>query len=117
MPRKEGNNEQTVQAFRKASAQAQIAPAQAGPRTEKAREGFLGVRKMIPTWVFLAVPMGLLALVALMIERINNWRERRILHAVFDGDRMQSERAWFAHKHNRFGGFTFEQYEVERRYY
>lgn len=48
---------------------------------------------MIPTWVFLAIPLFLLWLAGTITEWIQNYRERRVLHYIFDGDRLQRERS------------------------
>lgn len=56
---------------------------------------------MPANWVFLAVPLALLCLIYWLYELIQTWRERRYLHAVFDGDRIQAWRsARYNHKRN-----------------
>ncbi len=47
---------------------------------------------MIPTWVFLAVPMVLAYGIGTIIDSVKDRRERRMLHYIFDGDRLQAER-------------------------
>lgn len=71
----------------------------------------------VPTWVFLALPLALLGVVSVAVEAVRRRHERRMLHAIFDGDRIQSEQAYYAHDYRRYGGVTFEVYETERRYY
>ena len=72
---------------------------------------------IIPTWVFGAVPLCLLGAVASITEAVKCYRERKLLHAVFDGDRIQAEQAWVSKRHEHFGGLTWEDYDRERRYY
>ena len=60
-----------------------------------------------------SIPLALLAIAYGITEAIHTHNERRMLHAIFDGDRMQ-----FSTAHGkRWGGYTFEEYEQERRYY
>lgn len=48
---------------------------------------------MPANWVFLAVPLALLALAYVITCAIERVREQRFLHAVFDGDRIQQWRS------------------------
>lgn len=60
-----------------------------------------------------SIPLVLLGAAYGITEAIRTHNERRMLHAIFDGDRMQ-----FSTAHGkRWGGYTFEEYEQERRYY
>ena len=45
-----------------------------------------------PNWVILAIPLFLLCLVYWVYSGIRTYLERRYLHAVFDGDRVQQWR-------------------------
>ncbi len=72
----------------------------------------------MPNWVFGAAALALLALATVIIEAIQNHREQKLLHAIFDGDRMQSQRAYYAHKYDRIGGYDFvKSMNIERRYF
>lgn len=60
-----------------------------------------------------SIPLALLGVAYGITEAIRTHNERKLLHAIFDGDRMQ-----FSMSHGkRWGGYTFEEYEQERRYY
>ena len=48
---------------------------------------------MIPTFAFLAIPLALMYLIGTVIDLVTDRRDRRMLHAIFDGDRLQHERA------------------------
>ena len=56
-----------------------------------------------PSWVFLAVPLALLCLAYLISCAIEFFKEQCFLRAVFDGDRIQQERAnrWQAKQFKR----------------
>ena len=64
-----------------------------------------------------SIPLILMGAAYIITCAIQDHNERKTLHAIFDGDRMQAEHAWRSHKHSKYGNYTFEQYEVERRYY
>lgn len=60
-----------------------------------------------------SIPLALLGAAYAIIGAVQTHRERQLLHAIFDGDRMQ-----FSTAHGkRWGGYTFEEYGQERRYY
>lgn len=72
----------------------------------------------MPNWVFGAAALALLALATVIVEAIQNHREQKLLHAIFDGDRMQSQRAYYARKYDRIGGYDFvKSMNIERRYF
>ena len=65
---------------------------------------------MPATWVFMAVPLGLMTLAYLLNEIIHAIREQRYLHAVFDGDRIQqwrSDRYNYKHSGTHHSGRRF----------
>lgn len=47
---------------------------------------------MIPTWIFLAAPLALLYVIGTIIDLVKDRRERKMLHMIFDGDRLQYQR-------------------------
>ena len=51
---------------------------------------------MPANWVLLAIPLSLLCLTYWVYDGIRNHLERRYLHAVFDGDRIQE---WKSHRY------------------
>lgn len=48
---------------------------------------------MIPNWVFLAIPLALLGGIGTIIDSVRDHKERRMLHYIIDGDRLQRQRA------------------------
>lgn len=71
----------------------------------------------MPNWVFGAGALALLAMAAAITEAVRRHREQRLLHAIFDGRRIEHERAWYAIEHQKFHGVTFEVHEKERRFF
>lgn len=60
-----------------------------------------------------SIPLLLLGAAYAITQAIEAHNERKMLHAIFDGDRMQ-----FTTSHGkRWHGYTWEEYETERRYY
>ncbi len=49
--------------------------------------------KVIPTWVFLAVPLALLYVIGIIIDHVKDYRERKMLHYIIDGDRIENQRS------------------------
>ena len=47
---------------------------------------------MIPNWVFLAIPLALLGGIGTIIDSVKDHKERRMLHYIIDGDRLQYQR-------------------------
>ena len=47
---------------------------------------------MIPTWAFLAIPLVLMYLIGTVIGSVKDHMERRMLHYIIDGDRLQYQR-------------------------
>lgn len=61
-----------------------------------------------------SIPLALLGIAGAIVELVKEHRENTMLHNIFDGDRMQYVRPA---KGKKYGGYTFEIYETERRYY
>ena len=58
---------------------------------------------MIPNWVFGAIPLAVLAIIAWLYDVCAFWREQRELKYIFDGDRLQARHVRRYHRYQSAG--------------